>query len=167
MRTQIIIVAACLAAGVVLGTFLGVWLDRRGDEERQVAAVEAEAARTELLEAEVSRLQERVDLARLHLRLGRIAMEADRQDYGAAGERATHFFDDVARIAEQTGAESTARAGLRQVLAARDEMIAGLATAQPSAAERLKQLYLDLFADDVASSEEPGRMAASGPPPAS
>jgi hypothetical protein len=165
MRTQAIIVTACLAAGVVLGTFLGVWLDRRGDEKRQVAAVEAEAARTGLLEAEMSRLQERVDLAQLHLRLGRIAMEADRQNYGAAGERATRFFDDVARIVEQTGAESTARADLRQVLAARDELIAGLATAQPSAAEQLKQLYLDLFADGVASSEKPGPITASRPPP--
>jgi hypothetical protein len=166
MKTQTIFGTACLAAGVVLGAFVGVWLDRRGDEERKVAAIEAEAARTEVFEAEVSRLQEHVDLAELHLRLGRIAMEADRQDYGAAGERATHFFDDVARMAEQAEADGQARAALRQVLAARDELIAGLATAQPSAAERLKQLYLDLFATDVASSAAPGSIAAGEPPPA-
>lgn len=167
MRKQAIIVAAFLATGVVLGTFLGVWLDRRGDGEREVAAVEAEAARTGLFEAEVSRLQERVDLTQIQLRLGRIAMEADRQDYGAAGERATHFFDDVARMVEQAEADGKERAALRQVLAARDDLIAGLATAQPSAAERLKQLYLDLFATDIASSAPPGPIAASRPAPTS
>jgi hypothetical protein len=36
-------------------------------------------------------------------------------------------------------------AALEQVLAARDDVTAGLATADPAATQRLKQLYLDFF----------------------
>jgi len=137
--------AVSLIAGVVLGLLLGVWYEGRGNDERIAVAVGEESARAGRLEAEVSRLQVRTDLAEMHLRLGRIAMEADRQDYGTAGERATHFFDEVARLAKETEQDDQERAALENVLAARDELIAGLATAQPEAAERLKQLYLELF----------------------
>jgi len=137
--------AVSLIAGVVLGSFLGAWYQRRGTDERIATAVGEESARAGRLEAEVNRLQVRADLAEMHLRLGRVAMEADRQDYGTAGERATHFFDEVARLAKETKLDDKERAALENVLAARDELIAGLATAQPEAAERLKQLYLELF----------------------
>jgi len=123
MKTHAIVGAICLIVGVVLGSISGAWFERRSNEK----------------------LRERADLIQIHLRLGHIAMEADRQDYGAAGERATRFFGDVARIAEQTKADDKANAALQHLLAARDEVIAGLATAQPATAQRLKQLYLELF----------------------
>jgi hypothetical protein len=151
MKVKTIIGAVCLIAGVVLGCFSGAWLERRGNQERTAAAVEKEAARAERLEVELGRLHDRVDLIRIHLRLGRIAMEADRQDYGAAGERAAHFFDDLAHMAQKMPEGDQERAALQHVLAARDDLIAGLATAQPAATQRLKQLYLELFAMDVAS----------------
>lgn len=151
MKVKTIIGAVCLIVGVVLGCFSGAWLERRNHEERTAAAVEQEAARAGRLEAELGRLHERMDVIQIHLRLGRIAMEADRQDYGAAGERATHFFDDLARMAQETQEGDPERAALQQVLAARDDLIAGLATAQPAATQRLKKLYLELFATDGAS----------------
>jgi hypothetical protein len=151
MKANTVIGAVCLIVGVALGYVSGAWLERRSNQERTAAAVEKEAARAERLEAELGRLHERVDLIQIHLRLGRIAMEADRQDYGAAGERAANFFDDVARMAQETQEGDRERDALQHVLAARDDLIAGLATAQPAATERLKELYLELFAMDVAS----------------
>ena len=151
MKVKTIIGACCLIVGVALGCVSGAWLERRNSEERLAAAVEKEAARAGRLETELGRLHERVELIQIHLRLGRIAMEADRQDYGAAGERAARFFDDLARMAQETQEGDQERAALQHVLAARDDLIAGLATAQPAAAQRLKQLYLELFAMDVAS----------------
>ncbi|MGA7614606.1 MAG: hypothetical protein WBX15_05430 [Thermoanaerobaculia bacterium] len=146
IRTNVIIGAVCLILGVVAGAFAGAWLERRQGDERMAAAVEAESARAGQLEARMSRLQERIDLTGIQLRLGRLAMEADRQDYGTAGEQATTFFDDVARTAQKIQGDEKAKAALQHVLAARDEVTAGLAKAQPAAAQRLKQLYLD-FSD--------------------
>lgn len=147
MQKNRIVVAVALTAGVVVGAFLGAWFERGRSNQRTAAAVEVESARAERLESEVSRLQARVELSRLQLRLGRIALEADRQDYGSAGEHASRFFEDAARMAEQSDDEQVRRE-LETVLAARDEVIAGLATAEPAATETLKTLYLDLVAGD-------------------
>lgn len=151
MKMNAIIGVICLIVGGMVGGISGAWLERRSNDERTAAAVEQETARAERLEAELGELHERVDLTRIHLRLGRIALEADRQNYGAAGERAARLFDDVARMAQETRVDGRDRAALEHVLAARDDLIAGLATAQPAAAHQLKQLYLELFTLGVAS----------------
>lgn len=144
MRTNLVVGVLCLIIGVVLGAFSGTWTERRRIDERIATAVEAESVRAGRLEAEVSQLQKRLDLGELHLRLVHLAMEADRQDYGTAGEQAATFFDDAARMEEQTGNEEV-HAALEQVLAARDDVTAGLATADPATTQRLKQLYLDFL----------------------
>ena len=71
MRTNLIVGVLCLIIGVVLGALSGTWTERRRIDERIATAVEAESARAGNLEAEVSQLQKRLDLAELHLRLGR------------------------------------------------------------------------------------------------
>jgi hypothetical protein len=145
MNTKAITGAVGLIVAVALGGVSGAWVERRSNDELMAAAVQEEAARAERLNAEVAGLHERGVLLELHLRLGRIAIEADRQDYGTAGERAARFFDDLARVASETAESDPELPALRHVLAARDEIIAGLATAQPAAAQRLEQLYLDVF----------------------
>lgn len=155
MRTKTInavVGAVCLVVGLALGSLAGAWYEGRSSSER-IAALEAAAeasardASSELSrqDAEISRLEARIDWLQIHLRLGRIAWEADHQDYGIAGERAARFFDDVALMAQSSNLDQGRRAVLDEVLAARDELIAGLATAQPSATQRLKELYLQLF----------------------
>lgn len=143
------IAAVCLVFGLALGAVAGAWYEGRDTSEKVATVEDAADARARTDAAELSRLNARVDLLQIHLRLGRIALEADHQDYGSAGERAKTFFDDVARMAKEPTLGESEGAALEKVLAARDELIAGLATAQPSAAERLKALYLQLF--DVVS----------------
>ena len=145
MRTNLIVGVLCLIIGVVLGALSGTWTERRRSDERIATAVEAESARAGHLEADVTQLQQRLGLRELHLRLGRLAMEADHQDYGTASEQAATFFDAAARMAEQARGDERVHAALEQVLAARDDVTAGLATADPAATQRLKQLYLDFF----------------------
>lgn len=144
-RTNVIIGTVCLIIGVVLGALAGTWVERRSGDERMAAAVDAESAIAGRFEVEVNELHKSADLMRLHLRLGRIAMLADRQDYGAAGEAAGTFFDEAARLEERMKSDDKAHASLQQLLAVRDEITAGLATAQPGAAQTLRQFYLDLF----------------------
>lgn len=143
------IAAACLVFGLALGAVVGAWYEGRNTSEQVATVEDAADARARTDAAELSRLNAQVDLLQIHLRLGRIAMEADHQDYGSAGERAATFFDDVARTAKEPTLGEAERAALENVLSARDELIAGLATAQPSATERLKALYLQFF--EVAS----------------
>lgn len=145
MKANVILGAACLIAGVLLGGVAGLWIERQSQDERLAAAVQKETARAERLGAEVSELQERGTLLELHLRLGRIAVEADQQDYGTAGDRAARLFDDLARLDSETEPGDPERPALRHVLAARDEVTAGLATGEPATAEKLGQLYLDVF----------------------
>ncbi len=145
MRNHLIVGVLCLILGIALGALWGAWTERRQTDERIATAVETEAARAGHLEADVSQLQKRLDLGELHLRLGRLAMEADRQDYGTAGEHAATFFDTAARMEEQATEDEKVRAALKRVLAARDDITAGLATANPATTQRLKQLYLDFF----------------------
>ena len=144
-----LIAVVCLVVGLALGAITGAWYEGRGSAEQIAAMADAADDRARTDKAELRRLDARVDMLEIHLRLGRIAMEADHQDYGSAGERAATFFDDIARMAEEPTLGESERAALENLLAARDELIAGLATAKPSAAERLKKLYLQLF--DVAS----------------
>ena len=145
VRTNVIIGAVCMIIGVVLGALYGTWTERRRGDERMTTAVEAESARAGRLESEVSELQKNADLIGLHLRLGRLAMLADRQDYGMAGKQASNFFDDAARMAEQAEDNEKLHAALEPLLAARDEVTARLATADPEATQMLKHLYLDFF----------------------
>lgn len=151
-RTKVIIGAVVLIIGVALGAVSGTWLERQNNDERTAAQVQEEAQRAGRLEADVRQLHERADLLRTHLSLGRIAVVADRQDYGSAREQASYFFDELARIHAEMSTGDPRRAALQHVLATRDEVIAGLATAKPAAAQLLQQLYLELFAMDQAAS---------------
>lgn len=145
MRNNVIIGIVCLVVGIMIGALSGTALERRRGDERTKVAVEVESARAGRLEADVSRLQKQVDLMQIHLRVGRVAIEADLQNYGTAGEQATTLFDDIALMSERTEDGEKVHAAMQQVLAARDEVISGLATAQAASAERVKLLYLELF----------------------
>lgn len=145
MRINVIIGIVCLVIGLILGALSGAAFEHRRGNERTKAAVEAESARAGRLEADVSRLHKQADLMQMHLRVGRVALEADLQNYGTAGEQATILFDDIALMSERTKDNEKVHAALGRVLAARDEVISGLATAQPASAQRVKQLYLELF----------------------
>lgn len=145
MKTNVLIAVVSLVVGMLLGGFSGAWLAGRGSDERRAGAVGEEAARAGQLEVRAARLDQQIELLRVNLTLGRIAIEAQRHNYGVAGQLAGPLFDDIARL-DGTPMGEGERAALQRVLAARDEVVAGLATAQPAAAGTLQQLYLDLFA---------------------
>lgn len=146
MRAKIVTLSVGLVAGLALGGFVGSWLAGRSNEAHTTAAIREQETRAEHVQTVAAALRERVALLEMHLRLGRIAIEADRQDYGSAGKQAARFFDDLAGISAGLQQGNPDRILLEHVLAGRDEITAGLATAQPAAAQRLEQLYLDCFA---------------------
>ena len=144
MKSIAISAAIALVVGLLLGMLAGAaWEGRRGDAEL-AAAVKSEQEAASRLVSERDEIRKRAELMQIHLRLGQIAMEANRQNYGTAAEQAGSFFEDVAAM--NNGTQGTkGDAALRQILASRDEIVAGLATAQPAAAQSLQQLYLSFF----------------------
>ncbi|MBZ0114844.1 MAG: hypothetical protein K8J08_20455 [Thermoanaerobaculia bacterium] len=143
MKASAVIGTVCLIVGLVGGAFAGQWFVERKAAARTASAVEVEAARARALEADVLRLQDRIELLELHLDLGRIATTADLQNYGEAGVRAARFFDAATRLVPSLRLGATARASLETVLERRDEVTAGLATAQPATARLLKEMFLN------------------------
>ncbi len=158
MKTRIIIGVACLVVGGIVGAYCGTWLEGRRNAEHNATEAEATAARVAGFEAEISRLQLRIDQLQMHLRLGRIALEADRKDYGIAEQNASGFFDALGKVAERSTDDPKARRALERVLAARDEIIAGLATGKPAINQRLKDLFLGLF--DAPTPRQASELAA-------
>ena len=145
MRSSAIVGVIGLVVGVLLGAVCGVWLERRQGEKRTAAAVAVESARAGRVEAELTALRQRLEWTDLQLRLGRIAMVAERQDYGTAADLATGFFDDLAVVAARSKDDVNAPGALQRALAARDEVTAALAIADPAATRKLHELYLGFF----------------------
>ena len=85
-------------------------------------------------------------LANLHRRLGVASHEAQRNNYASAAESAARFFDDCATLArtEKFVEDERTRVALLGYIAQRDDIMAALTAGDPSARERLAQLYLTM-----------------------
>ena len=146
MKSNVIVGVVGLMIGVFLGFFSGGWLEGREAAQRRAVAFDTAAEHSELQAKEMLELRQHADLLQIKIRLGRVALEADQQDYGLAATGATLLFDDILQMAEEVRSDDEeVYALLQRVLEARDDVTAGLATADPEAAEKLKQLALELF----------------------
>lgn len=87
-----------------------------------------------------------LQLATLHRILGVASHEAQRNNYASAAESARAFFDGCAALAttEPFAEEPRTRVALQSYAAQRDEVMALLAAADPSARDRLAGLYLTM-----------------------
>ena len=85
-------------------------------------------------------------LATLHRELGVASHEAQRNNFASAGEAASRFFDDCAKLAntEPFTDDARTRVALSGYAAQRDEVMALLAASDPAARERLSSLYLTM-----------------------
>ena len=89
------------------------------------------------------RLEEHYREARLHRLLGVAMIEAQLHNYSTARQRTSEFFD-AAREVEQKTPREPDRGQLERVLARRDDIIAGLAANDESAADKLRGLFVEL-----------------------
>jgi hypothetical protein len=70
-------------------------------------------------------------------------LEATQKNYGTSGDDANHFFDQAQRISSSTQDE-TLRNVLREILATRDQVIAGLAKGDAAVGSEMQPLLLKL-----------------------
>ena len=117
---------ATLSLGFFLLGFVPMWLRTTGAVEQRDAA------------------QRGVRLAQLQNTLSAAVMEVQRGQYEPARQLASDFYTDLRRqIDGDTGSvfTQTQREGLGSLLVERDELIALLARSDPSAADRLFNVY--------------------------
>jgi hypothetical protein len=94
------------------------------------------------LRDENAQLQHQLRLAGMRVRLGMTSYEANRNNYTAAAEHSTAFFDGLRAAIPQT-TDGALRAKLQAVLARRDEITATLTEANPGVKEKLAQMYAE------------------------
>ena len=128
-KWKLILCAAALLAVFLLG-FIPQF------REARQRASELEAARKELatlrIESEASQLR---DLAAL------MYMEVNRKNFGVASDHARAFFEMAGSLAGCTG-EPALQEKLRNLLALRDQVTAGLASADAGVAALVQELLL-------------------------
>jgi len=94
--------------------------------------------------AEQDRLARTLALASIEVQLGMVSYEANRDNFGLAGQLATPFFD-AAREALARSAGSVETHALQVVLERRDEITTGLAKADAGVKLKIAGMYADLF----------------------
>lgn len=103
------------------------------------------------LETRISRLEQRnavleqsLKIAELRGAAGLMSYRANQNDYGAAAELSTGFFNGVREMIS-AAEDQTVRQNLQAMLQQRDEITAGLARSDPAITEKLAQIYADFF----------------------
>ena len=87
-----------------------------------------------------------LELANAHRHLGVAALEAQRNNFANASAAAVPFFDACARLANNPAFndEPRTRTALGAYAGSRDAILVQLATADPTAAQRLASLYFTM-----------------------
>lgn len=87
-----------------------------------------------------------LELANLHRLLGVASHEAQRNNYGSAGEAASRFFTQCAELAtsEAFAEEPRTRVALESYAGQRDQIMALIGVADPAVRERLLGMYLTM-----------------------
>jgi len=103
--------------------------------------MEVRTLRTTLATAETE-----LKLANLHRLLGVASHEAQRNNYGSAGEAAGRFFSECAELAtaEQFSEEPRTRVALQAYASQRDQVMALIGAGDPSVREQLLGMYLTM-----------------------
>ena len=103
------------------------------------------------LETKISRLEQRnavleqsLKIAELRGAAGLMSYRVDQNNYAAAAELSTGFFNGVREMINRTNDE-TVRQNLQAMLRQRDEIAAGLAESDPTTKQKLAQIYADFF----------------------
>lgn len=112
------------------------------------ATTKARAARAEAssLSAELDQMQLERDLARMQGKLGMVLYEANRNNFAAAGDRSTEFFDGLRRTLSDPALAAGTAARFEPFMNRRDEISADLARAESGVKEKLAQMYVEFAA---------------------
>lgn len=144
------IVTLALAALFVIGFLLG-FLPARADRTELAARVtrlQNENARLNPrvgeLQQTIAKLQANLKIAELRGTAGLMSQRANHNNFGAAAELSSRFFDGIRETLAATQ-EPALRDNLEKILQQRDTVTSALAQANPAVKEQLAKIYSDFF----------------------
>jgi len=143
MKKTAILSSIVLLVGAAIGAYLmGMWKDKERTEA-VAAAIEVEKSNRASIESELASLKLAKEMADFKTRLGTIAIESARLNYGTAKDSAVQLFTDLSAFAEK--AKGTVyEAPVAAMLEKRDQIVSDLSVGSPTASEALQKMYLDL-----------------------
>jgi cell division protein FtsB len=96
------------------------------------------------LRQQTALLQQNLRVAELRGAVGLMSYRANRNNYGAAANLSTGFFDGVREVTEKTDNQAL-KHNLQKILDQRDQVTAALAKGDPKVKDRLARIYADFF----------------------
>jgi len=125
-------IAAALLVALLLGLLLGQY--RVGRVQRQLEAEQQQTARLRT-ESEMAAIRDTAAL---------MYVEVNRKNYGLAGQHASRYFQQLARLA-QAVEDPHSRANFASVLERQDTVASALAAADPQALQQVENLYFETY----------------------
>lgn len=134
---RVAVISVVLIAAVVVAVILIGSLPSR-------STIEGLETRISRLEQRNAVLEQSLKIAELRGAAGLMSYRVDQNDYDAAAELSTGFFNGVREMVSETE-DHAVRQNLQAMLQQRDEITAGLAQSDPATKEKLAQIYADFF----------------------
>ncbi|MGQ9916339.1 MAG: hypothetical protein ACUVS7_02880 [Bryobacteraceae bacterium] len=119
--------------GTILAAFLIGFLLQYGAARQARSSLQA-------AESEAGALRQQAALAELRDAAALLLFEVTQRNFGIAAQRATTLFDRIQQVAG--GSDPGADGPLREALAARDKVTAGLASADPAVLSEVQRVFL-------------------------
>lgn len=135
-------VAISLVVGLILGLLAGFVPQHQKNSilrHNNLALTEGEAS----LQNELAKTQARLAISAFTVRSAVVYVEAEKHDYSVALESASSLFTDLRKYTDQSS-DANVKQQLGQVLSTRDQVIAGLAKADPAVVQQLQDMFLKM-----------------------
>ena len=130
-------IIAVILIAVLIGGFLIGYLPAR-------STIEGLKTQNSRVEQRNAVLEQSLKITELRGAVGLMSYRVNQNNYGAAAELSTGFFNGLRGMINNTKDE-TVRRNLQAMLQQRDEITAGLAQSDPATKQLLAQLYADFF----------------------
>jgi hypothetical protein len=130
-KTMAITVACTLIGGLLLG-FMPEHL-----------SLDAAKQETQSVQRQLSVVQKEEDISNFTVRSAMLYTSSQKRNYSSASNEASGFFTDLRQYTDAL-AEGDLKQQLRSALDSRDEIIGGLAKADPSVTEGIQRLFLKM-----------------------
>lgn len=129
---------------LLIGAGLGGWGMRtimgKATQKAVDAATEAERAQCATVKKERGELERHAKMTELRLRLGMVAIEAGKMNYGNARTQAETVFTEAAAL-EGLMKGSPDERELQMILSRKEQVLGDLAVGSPTSAVALEQMY--------------------------
>ena len=141
MTKKILILFGVVA---LIGVILGGWgmraIQSKATQKAVDAATETERAQCAAVKKESGELARHAKMTDLRLRLGLVAIQAGKMNYGNARTQAESVFTDAAAL-EGLMKGSPDERELQMILSRKEQVLGDLAVGSPTSAEALEQMY--------------------------